>query len=364
MSNAQETIEVLLVEDNPGDATLIDRYLRDLSGGAMARPVVTHVESLTAAVDRLDEDSFDVVLLDLGLPESNGIDTLERFQDHVETDAGHPAVAIVVLTGLNDDETAVEAIQRGAQDYLVKDNIDGNVIERAVRYALERHEQEQQLRRQNERLDQFASVVSHDLRNPLSIAMGNIEVVRETEDPDAVDTSADKAADALARMDELIDDLLTIAREGKSVDDPVPVDVAAAARRTWKSVDTADMTLTVDLELTVLADDGRLQQLFENLYRNAREHAGPDATVTVGATGSGDGFFVADDGPGIPAADREQAFEPGYSSREGGTGFGLNIVHEIARAHDWSVAIEGRDPDRADGDTGGARFVFRGVEPV
>jgi len=364
MSNTQKTIDVLLVEDNPGDAALIDRYVRELSDGALARPAVTHVESLPAAVDRLSGESFDVVLLDLGLPDSNGIETLERLQNHIETNEGLSSVAIVVLTGLNDNETAVEAIQRGAQDYLVKDNIDGNVLERAVRYAVERHEQERQLKRQNERLDQFASVVSHDLRNPLSIAMGNIEVIQQSDDPGAVESATETATDALARMDELIDDLLAVAREGKSVDDPVPVDLTASARRTWNTVDTGDMSLTVDADLTVLADDGRLQQLFENLYRNAREHAGTHASVTVGTTAAGDGFFVADDGPGIPAADRDDVFEPGFTSHENGTGFGLNIVHEIARAHDWSVTVAGRDPHETDDERGGARFVFRDVERV
>jgi len=374
MPNSQETIEVLLVEDNPGDATLIDRYVRELSDGALARPVVTHVESLPAAADRLAEDSFDVVLLDLGLPDSNGIETLERLQERIEADDGLQSVAIVVLTGLKDDEVAVEAIQRGAQDYLVKDSIDANVLERAIRYAIERHEQELALRRQNERLDQFASVVSHDLRNPLSIAMGNVEVVRESTGEDAVEDAAATADDALERMDELIDDLLTIAREGRSVEEPVPVDLAAAARRTWETVDTAAMDLVVDADCTVLADDSRLQQLFENCYRNAREHAGEDATVTVGETADGAGFFVADDGPGIPPGDRDDVFDPGYSSRESGTGFGLNIVREIARAHDWTVSVTDADrPDtdadrpgrtEADGEAGGARFEFRDVDLV
>jgi len=364
-SGDRETIDVLLVEDNPGDATLIDRYLRDLSGGSLAMPSVTHVESLSAAVDRLDGGEFDVVLLDLGLSESSGIETLERLQARVETEAGLAPAAVVVLTGLNDDEVAVDAIQRGAQDYIVKDNLNGNVLGRAVRYAIERHRQERKLRRQNERLDQFASVVSHDLRNPLSIAMGNVDLLRETVEFDAGETAeaaetaaeaVDATADALERMDDLVDDLLTLAREGRTVDDPVPVDLGAAARRSWEGVETAGMDLAVDADETILADDDRLQQLFENLYRNAREHAGEDATVTVRSLSDGSGFSVADDGPGIPADERADVFEPGYSSHDNGTGFGLNIVREIARAHGWSVDVTDADP--------GARFEFRSVEEL
>jgi signal transduction histidine kinase len=208
-----------------------------------------------------------------------------------------------------------------------------------------------ELSTKNDRLEQFASVVSHDLRNPLSVATGHLELV----DAPGDEQHLEKIAAALDRMDTLISDLLTLGREGKSVGDRHAVDLDSAVDRAWTTVDEGEMDLSVDTDATVLADEDRLQQLFENLFRNAREHAGNDVTVTVGALDDGEGFFVSDDGPGIPADERERVFEPGHSSTAAGTGLGLDIVREIARGHDWRV-------DVTESSVGGARFEFRNVQ--
>ena len=199
--------------------------------------------------------------------------------------------------------------------------------------------------RREERLAEFASVVSHDLRNPLNVARGHLELGRESGD----DEHFREADDALGRMEDIIDDLLTLAREGDARPDAAPVSLAAAARTAWESVEAtgADATLDVGEDATLVADETALVRLLENLFRNAVEHAGSDVAVSVGATG--DGFFVEDDGPGIPAEERESVFESGYTTSAEGTGFGLAIVAEVAAAHGWTV-------DLVDG--GGARFEF------
>jgi signal transduction histidine kinase len=120
-------------------------------------------------------------------------------------------------------------------------------------------------------------------------------------------------------------------------------------------VNTEQATLETDTTQAIQADRSRLQQLFENLYRNAVEHGGDDVTVSVGATD--DGFYVADTGPGIPESDREEVFEAGYSTTEDGTGFGLRIVEQIAEAHGWESTVTGSEQ-------GGARFEFTGIERV
>jgi signal transduction histidine kinase len=161
-------------------------------------------------------------------------------------------------------------------------------------------------------------------------------------------------------MRRLIDDMLRLAREGRVVDNAEPVSLADVAEAAALTVGlTEDGTLRVKDGLpVVLADEERLSALFENLFRNAIEHAGPDPTVTVGpldGNGSASGFYVADDGPGIPANQRVKVFESGYTTDRSGTGFGLSIVKRIASAHNWTISVR----DAADG---GARFEFRGVD--
>ncbi|GAA0535521.1 PAS domain S-box protein [Halorubrum ejinorense] len=205
------------------------------------------------------------------------------------------------------------------------------------------------LERQNDRLEEFAGVVSHDLRNPLEVARGRTELAREECDSDHLD-AVERAHD---RMTALIDDLLTLAREGEPVTDAEPVDLGQVIGSCWRTVDTGEATLRADAEEMILADEGRLKQLLENLMRNAVEHGGDDVTITVGSLP--DGFYVADDGPGIDPEQREEVFDAGYSTSQSGTGFGLRIVEQVADAHGWSVRA-------TESEEGGARFEITGVE--
>ena len=194
-------------------------------------------------------------------------------------------------------------------------------------------EYERELERQNDRLDSFASMVSHDLRNPLGVVQGRIELALETEDI----THLEPAQRAATRMGELIDDMLWLAKEGHNLGAVEAVDVATVARESWAVVDTSDARLSVETDTTVQADRSRLAQVFENLFSNAIEHAGSEVTVRVGATQNG--IYVSDDGPGMPATERASATEIGVSGRPDGTGLGLAIVREIATAHGWEVTL-------------------------
>jgi PAS domain S-box-containing protein len=216
--------------------------------------------------------------------------------------------------------------------------------------AFDRVERERELAQQNDRLETFTSVVSHDLRGPLTVAVNELELARaECESP-----SLDAADRALDRTATLLDDLQAFARAGAATLDVEPVELAAVCRTSWQQGSTGDATLVTETDRRVLADDSRLQELFENLFRNAVAH-GSDVTVTVGDLDGG--FSVADDGPGIPPEDRERVFDHGYSTRGRGTGFGLSIVQEIADAHGWEVAV-------TESDDGGARFEVTGVDVV
>ncbi|WP_299268839.1 sensor histidine kinase [Halorientalis sp.] len=219
-----------------------------------------------------------------------------------------------------------------------------------IRDRSELRARERELEERNERLDRFAGIVAHDLRNPLNVAHSYLELLRAEGDSDELGM----IDSALSRMEMLIEDLLTLAQEGDMVDDPEPASLDAVARDAWSTVETDDGDLTVETDTAVVADPSRLRQLFENLFRNSVEHS--VGAVSVRVDTASDGFVVEDDGPGLPAGDRDRLFEPGESGEPNGSGIGLAIVDEIARAHGWSATATDRD----DGD--GARFEFTGVE--
>ena len=212
---------------------------------------------------------------------------------------------------------------------------------------------QRELEHQIERLDEFAGIVSHDLRNPLSVAKGHLEFLEADLNGESREDLR-KIDDALERMSRLIDDLLTLARAGEQLDDVRPVRLDRVVRSAWNAVETDGHDLQVDLDRQVPADESRLAQLFENLFRNAVEHAGEGASITVGTLEDGGGFYVADDGPGIPESEREDVFDAGYSTNAEGTGFGLSIVKEIVDAHGWDIVA-------TESAGGGARFEVSGV---
>lgn len=207
-----------------------------------------------------------------------------------------------------------------------------------------------ELERKNDQLESFAGIVSHDLRNPLNVATGRLEIIEAN--ADSVQSHTRKARNALERMENIISDVLTLARLGQSVTNTETVTLGSLAADAWEHVDTGDATLDCDLDREVEGSQGRLLQVFENLFRNSIEHGSEDLTVTVGALD--DGFYVADDGPGIPERHRENVLEQGFTTHEDGTGLGLSIVRTIVEAHGWEISV-------TEGTDGGARFEITGL---
>jgi len=224
------------------------------------------------------------------------------------------------------------------------------------------------LKRREARLEEFAGVVSHDLRNPLSVATGRVELAQQTDNSDHLT----RARDALDRMDVLIENLLMLARTDRSIGDPEPVALGSVVHDAWGAVDTTAATLVVDTDRTVRADRARLQQLLENLVRNAVEHGLPDSPADNTGNGgdeSGDGtdseltvrvgtlpngFAFEDDGVGFPEDRRETLFDGAARAGEH-TGLGLRIVEQVVEAHNWVITA-------TESDTGGARMEITGVE--
>ncbi|WEL20824.1 PAS domain S-box protein [Halorhabdus sp. BNX81] len=238
------------------------------------------------------------------------------------------------------------------RDYVPYTLPDGEANLWLYRDVTDRTRNERRLKHQNQRLEQFSSVVSHDLRNPLNVATSRLELAEETCDS----THLEHARTAVERSLSLLEDLRALAIEGRTAIETEPVAIAGTIKDCWRTVPTGeDATLSAETDRLIRADPGRLKQLFENLVSNAVTHGGDGVTITVGSLA--EGFYVEDDGPGIPEDSRETVFELGHSTADEGTGFGLAIVRAIADAHDWTVTV-------TESETGGARFEFTGVDVI
>jgi len=214
--------------------------------------------------------------------------------------------------------------------------------------ALERLDNERHLERQNERLEAFYDVITHDIPNHLNVATTRLDLTLHTGELDHLDY-VDTAHERIASV---ISDMRALVEQGQQLTTPEEVWLSDTVWSCWRSAvgDDTAMSLELSDDVEVTADRSRLKQLFENLFWNSKQHGGD--TVRVGPLA--DGFYVEDNGPGIPEDERDDVLTPGYTTGRDNSGFGLAIVREIARAHGWTLAL-------TEGSDGGARFEFTDV---
>ena len=218
-----------------------------------------------------------------------------------------------------------------------------------IRDVTEHKRRKQELQRQNERLDEFASMLAHELRNPLGIAQGYLRVAQAENSEDAFE----EVTGALDRMERMINEMLDLARKPDVLSEKEVTEFHDVVEDAWSRAAPPEATLVLEnVEGEISADIDRLSQVFENLFRNAVEHVGQDVTVHVKR--SSDGVCIVDDGPGISSDERELVFQSGYTT-DNGTGLGLSIVEQIVEAHGWKI-------DVSDASTGGSRFEISGID--
>jgi len=212
----------------------------------------------------------------------------------------------------------------------------------------ERKEYERKLEHQKERLEEVTGVISHDLQNPLNVIQGRLELLEDEYQSEHL-TIAERAFD---RCETLVEEVLVLARKGDPVTEFKSVDLADIVEKSWQTVAPADASLNIETDRTIRADRNRLRHLLENLLQNTVKHGGEDVSVTVGNLPNG--FYIADDGPGIPIDHRDRVFESGFSTADCGTGLGLAIAEQVVEAHDWEINV-------TESDAGGARFEITAV---
>lgn len=223
---------------------------------------------------------------------------------------------------------------------------------KAIRRAVEAERAQlhnEELQRQNDRLQKFENVVAHDLRNPLTVASAHVDMLKG----ECREESIHKIETSHERMSEIIDAFLKYARTGQLVDETEFVSLSSLVDSSWGSISGQDAGVVLESDGEIKVDPDRVMHLFENLFRNGIEHAGPDVTLRVGMLD--DGFYIEDDGEGIPKDQRSSVFDSGFSTNKNGTGFGLAIVKQIAEAHRWET-------DLTESHDGGARFEFTNVD--
>jgi signal transduction histidine kinase len=359
MSGTATTLDVLLIEDNPGDVTLIEHHLSNPRVEMDVDDVaVTHESDLTTGRQTLADGHFDVMLLDLGLPESTGLATLERV---LEDD---PTLPIIVLTGLDDAEVSVDAIQKGAQDFLPKGDLDTDRLVRALRYAVERHEQERELRRRTEQIEFFNQILRHDISNGINVINANGAVLADRLDGEAADRARTivEWSEDMSGLTQKVRSILATLTNEESRDlhrvELAPIATAQADRVTAMGEEIA-VAVDVPTGLDVWADD-LLEDVVGNLLVNAVEHGGDDVSIEI--TGCVDGnevfFQVTDDGSDIPEDERASIFDRGYKGADsGGTGFGLYFVDAMVESYDGSIEVDSSD-------RGGTCFTLSLVQAV
>jgi len=344
-------LDVLLAEDNPGDAGLVQHYLDTADNVHFVDEIaLRHVESLRA-IESLEVDAFDVLLLDLGLPESTGLATLDRAAEMVGP------IPIIVLTGMQNQQKSMQAIQHGAQDYLPKSELDGDRLLRALRYAVARSRQQRTLQRRNDQMEFFNSILRHDMLNGMNVIRARGKMLAATLDGDE-----GEYADTIVQWS---DDIIDLTEKVRSVLETLAAEevnqmelrdlgevLEAAAERARSMGDGCTVNNAVG-DVQVAADE-LLEDVFGNLFTNAVEHAGEDVTVDVTAE-VGETMVsvrIADDGPGVPADQRRRVFERGEKgSGSSGTGFGLYFVDSMVESYGGRIWVE-------ESESGGAAFVL------
>ena len=300
------------------------RFINDGHEAIFGQTEATLRADPTSFLDRIHEDDVDRVRLAM---ESASKGTPQVVEYRVEKSDAVQIWAESRCKPVTDEGGAVTSLVG-----LTRDITDRKLYQRELTETIDQ-------------LEEFTATVSHDLRNPLNVAAGNLSLAASESDNERIDT----ALNAVTRMSSLIDELLTLAKEGETLGERHEVPYEEIVAKSYENVRAPESSLRIEESVTLSCDSARLTEAFENVIRNAVEHGGSGVALTAGVLPDERGVYIEDDGPGIPPEERERVFEKGHTTRQDGSGFGLAIVERIVDAHGWDVRVD-------EGSAGGARF--------
>ena len=346
-------IRILLVEDSRPEADLMQAVLDE---DPYENYVFEHAQRLSVGLAALEDKPFDVVLLDLLLPDSKGLCTFEQIHSQAAED-----IPIIVLSGIADEELALEAVRRGAQDYLVKGQVTAHLLARAIRYAMERKQIEEALRRRteelkvrNEELDAYAHTVAHDLRSPLALITGYADLIEG--DHKTISRSELLANTRIIlqyaeKMSTIIDELLLLSNvrhaEITAYEMQMSEVVGSVLTRLAPFIEDKEAQLSQPQQWPpAIGYPPWIEEVWFNYIHNALQYGGPEPHIELGGEKRADGkvrFWVRDDGPGVPLEKRQELFTPFTQLSQvktGGHGLGLSVVKRIIEKLDGEVGVE------------------------
>mgnify|MGYP001799924795 FL=1 len=371
-------MNILLIEDNLAEARLLQEFLKDTSFNEFS---LAHVQRLSEALDAIGDDSsqpclYNKILLELTLPDSQGLESLKPLM------ARAPCLPIVVLTNTNDEQLAIEAVRKGAQDYLVKRQINPQLLIRSLRYAIERKQYLETLRAVNETLEhrveertaelveakevnqfksEFVSILSHDIRNPLNailLAAGLLKNSDDTLNPDKKVAHYQMIRSAIKNMSLLLDEASFIGRadSGKLNCELIEIDLVAFCKAIVEEIrlnaSQTDIEIVFNIKgnrINILGDEKLLHHILTNLLGNAVKYSPSNSLVIF------DLIFkelevtlrIEDSGIGIPLEEQKHLFEPFHRASNvgkiAGTGLGLSIVKKCVEAHGGEIAVQSQE---------------------
>ena len=363
----KEYISILVIDNNPADVRMVEEMLKE-----RIDPVcrIAHCELLKDAVEKLKCDKFDVILLDINLPDSRGWDGLDCIMRQ------NPSIPVIILTGLNDEKIGIEAVRRHAEDYLVKGQITSSLLFRSIQYAIERRQAKEILKRDKGMLEKIvmdrsrdlikaygelekakrlsdigvlSATIAHELRNPLAaINMAVANIKRKAQNP-ALDKHLANIEKKVLEGDRIISNLLFYSRIGpphyESVDINEIIDecIDSLRQQHSKKEISVEKNLTSIKDYTTEADPLQLKEVLSNILNNAGD-ALPEAGGRIEILGENKEVSVTihikDNGAGIDKAHLDKIFDPFFTTKAKGTGLGMTVCKQIIEMHGGTIRVE------------------------
>lgn len=366
-----EEIRILMIEDDEEDAFILKKIIQKIPDCDFT---LIHTTTLAEGRNKLKEEYFDLIFLDLNLPDSNGIVTYYTIKN------AYPVYPVIILTGLSDEDLALHAIKEGAMDYIPKSEVDRNNLKRIVYYAIERKKLEQELEKKNElllnttdelerknnELNKLTFTITNDLLSPILSIKGFIDMIREhiaANKIDEVIKNTELINNTTEKMHILIENLSDLIKIGTEKLSIKKLSVESLVKEELEVLrgkyDIDACTITIEPNMPdIIADRSRMMQVIEQLLDNAFKFMGaqkhPEITIGCKKEGKRNIYFVRDNGIGIAPGYPDFIFNLFYriDQQKTGSGIGLSIASKIIEEHYGKLWAE------SDGEGCGSTFYF------